>query len=513
MEKREYSNRKHPLIYEINTRIWLRELSIKHGKSITLSNIPDSEWQYLSCLGFDFIWLMGVWERSPKSIEIARNHQGLQKEYTHALPEWKETDIIGSPYSIASYSINHNLGTRQDLIKVKRQLQWFGLRLILDFVPNHVALDHPWIQSHPEYFIQIEKDSAAGREDLFFEVNSEGRNFFIAHARDPYFFKEYGAWTDTAQLNYFNPETRAAMIQTLHGIAKVCDGVRCDMSMLVINKNFQDAWQEFSGQWGTLEGIEEFWSVAITSIKQYSPSFIFIAEDYWGRESERYHQQLGFDYTYNETLFKLMDETNLDGLKQHLCLDNEDNKDYWRHTVNYVENHDKERATIHFGKKKARAAAVVSFTLMGLRLFHQGQLSEKYMRIPLQLNHNQEGTLDCECSDFYNDLLKSLRDPVFHEGSWHWIDSMMCSDTEKRNPYILSWYWSNQNRIWLIVVNFSEISTEAILVPPFLAETKDYFVLNDQLNHQVYPQSRAELSSKGLYVKLDSYNYHLFRLE
>ena len=54
-----------PVIYEINTWIWLNELSKKYSKKITLSNIPGNEWDELVRSGFDAIWLMGVWERSP----------------------------------------------------------------------------------------------------------------------------------------------------------------------------------------------------------------------------------------------------------------------------------------------------------------------------------------------------------------------------------------------------------------------------------------------------------------
>ena len=61
----------HPLLYEINTWPWLRELSAAIGQDITLADVPQSELERIGALGFDGVWLMGVWERSPRSREIA----------------------------------------------------------------------------------------------------------------------------------------------------------------------------------------------------------------------------------------------------------------------------------------------------------------------------------------------------------------------------------------------------------------------------------------------------------
>lgn len=513
MMKSTKPSRPYPHLYEINTRIWLIELSQKYRKTINLSTIPKEEWIYLKQLGFDLIWLMGLWQFSSKSIEIASQHEGLQKEYDKALPGWSVEDVIGSPYSIAGYNVNPKLGTDEDLGKLRKQLHELDLKLILDFVPNHVAVDHPWIWSRPEYFITADKEYAESHQGLLFEVTNQAQKYFIAYGRDPYFFTEHGPWTDTAQLNYFNPQTRQAMIEVVHHIAQFCDGVRCDMTMLVINKNFKNAWPDFAGQWEDLEIAEEFWKSAISSVRNKYPYFIFIAEDYWGKESEKYHQSLGFDYTYNETLYRALYESDISGLKSHIKPSSQEEESYQKHTANFVENHDKERVAAHFGLEKSKASAVIASTLMGLRLFHQGQLEGKKIRIPVQLSHTSEEPLDTNCLEFYEKLLHSINEPCFHEGDWHWLEFQKSGENNGNHDNFLCWYWKYQNAIKLIVVNYANTRSQGRIILPFVNNFNEEIILRDELNHQTYVRTKSEVSSVGLYVDLEPFQFHFFDVE
>src|SRR5215469_9742406 len=64
------TTRPNPHLYEINTWQWLEELSVRLGREITLNEVPDSEWDALARLGFNIVWLVGVWRRSPESRRI-----------------------------------------------------------------------------------------------------------------------------------------------------------------------------------------------------------------------------------------------------------------------------------------------------------------------------------------------------------------------------------------------------------------------------------------------------------
>jgi hypothetical protein len=198
--------RANPLLYEINTAAWLFELSRKHNKVIHLGEVPSEEWDRLKMLGMDYVWLMGVWNRSQEGRKVSLNDPDFHLVFDSVLPECQPEDIIGSCYSISSYDVDPLVGTLDDIDRVHAELRKRSMGLILDFVPNHTGVDHHWIEEHPEYYIQVNEEDYRRNQIAFFPVNSKGQIIYMAHGRDPYF----PSWTDTAQLNYFNPETRLA---------------------------------------------------------------------------------------------------------------------------------------------------------------------------------------------------------------------------------------------------------------------------------------------------------------
>src|SRR5690349_12135483 len=133
------------LIYEVNTRCWLRQLSLQAGQALHLGAIPGAELERWSRLGFTHIWLMGVWPTGPKARACYLNHPDTARHLRELLPDWTDKDVPGSPYSVAKYQVPSVLGGEQGLQKFRERLHQRGMKLILDFVPNHLGLDHPWV--------------------------------------------------------------------------------------------------------------------------------------------------------------------------------------------------------------------------------------------------------------------------------------------------------------------------------------------------------------------------------
>ena len=262
----------HTRIFEINTWLWLEELSTTFGHEITLANVPKETWNYLGSLRFDAVWLMGVWERSPAGISITMMDRDNQDEFRRILPDFCSSDIAGSPYCVRRFEVDQRLGGASGLAYARKELAKRGLRLILDYIPNHVAPDHPWVLEHPEYFIHGNRDDLLNDPASYQEVKGQ----ILACGRDPYF----SAWKDVLQLNTFHPGVREGAIDTVLSIAAQCDGIRCDMAMLLINDVFQRTWGERAG----IRPGKEFWPELITTVKQLYPDFIFIAEVYWDLE-------------------------------------------------------------------------------------------------------------------------------------------------------------------------------------------------------------------------------------
>ena len=104
-----------PVVYELNTRCWLRELSSKNGRSIDLGNVPEPEFSRWQNLGFTHIWLMGSWTTGPRSRAQTVAWREQLRRYSEVLPDCKDEDVAGSPYAIAAYQVPQGLGGESGL--------------------------------------------------------------------------------------------------------------------------------------------------------------------------------------------------------------------------------------------------------------------------------------------------------------------------------------------------------------------------------------------------------------
>ena len=225
----------------------------------------------------------------------------------------------------------------------------------------------------------------------------------LAYGRDPYF----DGWPDTLQLNYGNPQLQQAMIGELERIAGQCDGVRCDMAMLVVPEVFERTW-----------GIraEPFWPKATESVRRQHPGFLFMAEVYWDMEWTL--QQQGFDYTYDKRLYDRLREQHARPVREHLCAD----MDYQDKLARFLENHDEPRAAATFAPEVHAAAAVLTYFSPGLRFFHQGQFEGggRASRRIWSADPNEPWTI--ALAQFYARLLAVLRQPVLRDGRWSLLE-------------------------------------------------------------------------------------------
>src|SRR5690348_2045018 len=89
-----FSLRPHPHLYQINAYVWLEALSSKLGRTILLADVPDAEWDAIAAMGFDIVWLMGLWRRSAISARLDLQNRAAYPAYTEALPGWIPADII-----------------------------------------------------------------------------------------------------------------------------------------------------------------------------------------------------------------------------------------------------------------------------------------------------------------------------------------------------------------------------------------------------------------------------------
>lgn len=484
---------RHPVLYEINTWVWLDELSRKHQRPVNLATVPTEEWDRIAAGGFDAVWFMGVWERSPAGIEISMRNPGLLADFHRALPDFVAEDNVGSPYCIRRYVVDDHLGGPSGLAAARDMLRERGLRLVLDFVPNHVAPDHPWAGDHPEYFIQGSDDDARNDPASFVEIGGS----VFARGRDPY----YPAWPDVLQLNAFEPGLRQASADTLADIADQCDGVRCDMAMLMLNHVFERTWGARAGA----APSADYWREIIPATRSRHPDFCFIAEAYWDLQWELLQQ--GFDHCYDKKLYDRMEHGDPEGVHRHLRAD----PAYQRGMVRFIENHDEPRAAAAFPGGKGRAAALALLTLTGAKLLHEGQFEGRKTRLPVFLARRPVEETDTGLADHYRQLLLETRRDIFRNGEWRLCERHGWPGNSSSHQ-ILGWCWRKDDERYLVVINFHQDPAQARIEVPWDELRGSGWQLEDLLSEEVHDRSGDEMRDGGLYFELEPWKAQLFQV-
>jgi hypothetical protein len=486
-----------PFFYQINTWVWLDTLSRQYNYPITLENVPEAALEQLATYNVDAVWLMGVWQRSYNARASALKYAG---QYKPALPDLTYDDIIGSPYAVGSYQVDENLGGKRGLADFRQRLSERGLKLILDYVPNHVASDHAWVRVHPDYMVLgTPKDLEKRATDFFSAKDATGKTVVVAHGRDPYF----PGWVDTAQVNAFSPDARRASLANLLDIAEQCDGVRCDMAMLLLNEVFARTWQGYVGK----SPKTEFWDEIIPNVKARHPNFLFMAEVYWDMEARL--QMQGFDYTYDKRLYDRIMETKPDAIRDHLIAP----LAFQERLVRFIENHDEHRAAESLGLQKSRPAAVLIATLPGATLLHDGQFIGRRVKLPVQIGRQPYEPANDELKAFYLQLLQETRAPIYQHGEWAQC-KIAPGKENKTHLNLIAYGWRSGDEHRLIVVNLTAEQSQAhINLSAWPEVGTGNWNLFDFVNGDRYLREGDLLENVGLYVDLGPYQAHLFRFE
>jgi hypothetical protein len=495
---------KHPLLYQLNTRILLGELGRSLGRPATLNDVSDAFIDQIAARGFAWVWPLGVWQTGPAGREISRTRPSLRDGYGHDLPDWRDDDVVGSPFAIQAYAVNRDFGGDAALARFRERLARHGLKLLCDFVPNHVAPDHPWVAAHPEFFIEGSDDDLA-REPQNWGRFAVGRGSrILAFGRDPYF----PGWPDAVQLNYRHAGLREAMIGELGRVSERCDAVRCDMAMLVQPEIFQRTWGDRARPHdGSPPQDAPFWSDAIARIKRRRPEFMFVAEVYWDMEWEL--QQAGFDYTYDKRLYDRLEARQARAVREHLMA----TPDFQNRSLRFLENHDEPRAATAFQpNERHMAAAVITFFVPGMRFFYEGELDGRRARANMHLGRRVPEPRDEQLSAFYEKLLGVLRRPEVHEGNWRQLTPRQAWDGNGTFDNFVSGLWEDGDTRLLTVANYGDCQGQCYISVDVPALAGRRIVLADLLSDARYERDGREISTVGMYLDLPAWGRHAFEV-
>jgi glycosidase len=429
---------------------------------------------------------------------VSKSHDSWKEELIRELPDLKETDITGSPFAIMSYTLNRQFGTLEELVQVKKILNEEFIHLILDLVPNHIGLDHRWIEEHPEYLIVGTEDNLRENPKRWTKID----NKILAYGRDPY----YDGWPDTLQINYRHAGLRQAMKQEIQSISQYCDGLRCDMSMLLLPDVIQKTWGNLSIPLdGTCPVDQSFWLEAIPEIRELRPDFIFIAEVYWDLEWEL--QQQGFNYTYDKRLYDRLRDRIAEPVKFHLNAD----LSFMNKSVRFLENHDEPRAaSVYPDEKQHQAAAIITYGVPGMHFFAEGQFDGFKSKVSMHVGRRRKEPQDPSVYDFYTKLIhirNTIKDSIFSlrniNPAW---------DGNSTHGNFIAWTMVDPKVKYLFVVNYGWTQGQCrVMLENVLEDVVESDVeFNDIVVNKVYKRSMEELKKVGIYIDLPTWGYHVF---
>ncbi len=480
----------YPSLYQINTRILLHELSQTLGRRATLDDIPEQQLKEFAKRGFDWIWFLGVWQTGQAGQQVSHANRRWLQEFRQTLPDFQLSDVCGSCFAITGYTVHSDFGGNAALRRLRERLHTHGMRLLLDFVPNHTALDHPWVQEHPEFYIAGSEQQLQREPQNYIRLGSK----IFAYGRDPYF----DGWPDTLQLNYAEPMLQEAMRQELSGVAALCDGVRCDMAMLILPDIFARTW-----------GLraEPFWPSALQSVRSKKPDFLFMAEVYWDLEWTL--QQQGFDYTYDKRLYDRLRDGHPIPVRDHFRADLE----FQNKSARFLENHDEPRAASTFPWELHKAAAVLTYFCPGLRFFHDGQLEGRTKKVSVHLCRRPDEPVDQTIRAFYDRLLVCVDQSALRDGRWQLLPCTPAWEGNWTSDCFVCFSWSVAGELPLVIVtNYSANQSQCYLQIPCDDIRGREIHFQDLMSDAAYTRDGDSLLSQGLYLDLPAWGYHIFRL-
>src|SRR6266404_1463056 len=485
---------RYPSLLQINTRVWLQRLCREAARRVTLADIDDATIDGFAEKGFDWIWLLSVWQIGAAGRAVSRGNPQWRAEFQAILPDLSEDDICGSGFAITAYTVNNALGGERALTRFREKLAQRSIRLMLDFVPNHTAPDHPWVKTHPDYYIEGNEQALAAAPQNYLRVDTDRGPKILAHGRDP----NFPGWPDTLQLNYANPELQAARIDELIAIASKCDGIRCDMAMLLLPDIFQRTWGMTP---------KPFWPTATAAVHARHPAFTFMAEVYWDLEWTL--QQQGFAYCYDKRLYDRLRDGHTAPIRGHLLA----GLDYQDKLARFLENHDEPRAASEFPWPQHQAAAIITFLSPGLRFFHQGQFEGAHVRVPTHLCRGPVETVNPEAAAFYSRLLQVLKTSALRDGAWSQIQPQPAWSGNWTSDDFIVYAWAGDKvTCHVVVVNYASNQGQCRLPLPFPELRGKQVRLTDLTETEIYDRDGTDLVDNGLFINHGPWHFNVFEL-
>jgi hypothetical protein len=493
--------RERALAYQVDARVWLGEERQRLKRPVMLDSIPASTLDAVADLGFRWLWLVGLWETSLASRGVSRRSALRLEEFREALPDLTLEDIVGSPHAVKEYRVSPELGGEEALEALRADLAQRDLRLLVDFVGNHVGLDHPWALGHPEFFIQGSEDDAARSPGAFWRVPG---GHWLAHGAGP----DSSPWPDTLQLNHRHSGLRAALWMEIEKVAAMADGIHCVNAALVSPDSISRTWGERAVPAdGTPPARGPFWSEAISRIRAIHPRFVFACDAQSGQLAAQ--EEESCDYLSDAPLRDALQLEDASLVRR--CLSGQmGGGNRW---LRSLESYGGARAAQAFRPEVLPAAALIEYMAPGLGAFQDGQIDGRRKGHNMHLSRRPEEPGDRELRGFHEALLEVLRRPEVDLGQWELLEARPAWEGNSTwESFIIGLHRGSSRELLLSAVNFGPKQAQCFVDLSCLDPAGREWAFQDLLSVAMYVRDGADLAARGLYLDLPPWDYNVFEV-
>ncbi len=478
-----------PLLHQLNTTLLLSRVGRRLGRVATLDDLDEPTLDAILPRGTEWVWMLGVWRTGDAARAVSRADPAVRHAADETLGTWTEEDITGSPFAITGTVVADRFGGEAALARLRGRLDRRGIRLMLDFIPNHTAPDHPWVAENPDLYVNGDAHAIDTDPLNWRRVETSKGTRVIALGRDPYF----PGWADTLQLDYAHPETQARMRASLLDVARHCDGARADMAMLVLPEVVRRTWHRDAA---------DFWPDAIRGVRETRPDFLMLAEVYWGLEDALLAR--GFDYAYDKTLYDALAARDAGRVRDSLAAPIERQSRLAR----FTENHDEARAATMFPWPVDRTASAIALLSPGLRFTHEEQRDGAKLHVSLHLGRGPDEPADPAIRAFFDRLFTILDADVLHRGHFTPLPPEAAWSANPSHAGFVLFQWRDDTRFVLVVANHAAGRGQCRV---FLDLPDSGMIrLVDLAGDERYERDGAETSRAGLFLDLPAWGLNVF---
>ncbi|HVR75189.1 MAG TPA: alpha-amylase [Planctomycetota bacterium] len=489
-------------LYQVDARVWLREESARERRPVRLDTIASATLDAIAGQGFGWLWLRAVWDTGRAAREVASRRAPWLEEHAEALPDVGLQDIDGSPFAVRGYRVRSDLGGDDALEALRDDLARRGLRLLLDVVMSHAALDHPWTREMPELFI------GGSEEDLRREPGRWHRTpggAVIAHPED-----STGAPApDAAAFNYRHEGLRRAMLQEIERVASVADGVCAVGAALALPGRAEAVWGERSApRDGSPPAGGSFWLEALPRVRAARPASVFIAEA--PGDSRAALEEVGFDSVEDETLLDLLLSGDAGAVRAHLegVAGRGGAKG-----LHFLESHGRRRAAGVFPPFLQPAASVVAFLSAPRALLHHGQLEGRRVRHHVHLTRRADEAPDRDLDAFHQRLVEVLARSEVERGPWRMLPVREAWEGNGTAAQIIAGLHRGAGgEATLSAVNFGPGRAQGYVDLSSLETRGRRLIFQDLFSVERHEREGDDIAQRGLYVDLPAWDYNIFEV-